>query len=150
MTARPAALKAIITWKVARAAVSLLGALVAWVLVASGQTSALQAWVQAVHDHAASALALRVTALVLPALEPKHLEVAIGALVVDGLSLLVEGWGLWRGARWAPWLVVGLTALLMPFEVHALVQHPSAPRVLVLLGNAVIVWWLVRHARRLR
>lgn len=77
----------------------------------------LRAWVETVHQHAASALALELSAL-----EPGHLRISVAALVGD--------------------------AVLLPFELRALLQHPSVVRGLVLGSHLLIVAWLVRHAVR--
>jgi uncharacterized membrane protein (DUF2068 family) len=62
--------------------------------------------------------------------------------------LLVESWALLSGRRWGAWLVVGASALLLPFEVVALVEKPALGRVLLLVINALIVGWLLLHAVR--
>lgn len=68
------------------------------------------------------------------------------ALVSDGVTSLVEGWALYHGHWWGPWLVVVLTATLMPFEVLAIARHPTFVRCALLALNAVIVWYLARTA----
>ncbi len=68
------------------------------------------------------------------------------ALVADGVSSLVEGWALYHGHWWGPWLVVVLTASLMPFEVVVLARHPTMVRSALLALNAGIVWYLTRSA----
>ncbi len=147
---REAALKAIIGYKLARAGVSLLGAATGLVLYAGGYGAGVQSYFEAVHDHAVSALALRLSHLVISAVSSRHLLVVAGALGLDAATLLVEGWALLRGWAWGAWLVVGLTGALVPFEVVELVRHPSVVRSAVLAINAVIVGWLVRHALRRR
>jgi uncharacterized membrane protein (DUF2068 family) len=143
---REPGLTLIIAWKWGRAGLSLLGAVAAAVLVLTGLAPRLQAYAVTVHDHAVTALSLAVTKLFVSAVEPTHMLVLAGALALDGATLLLEGWALFRGKLWGAWLVVGATGLLVPFELVALVRHPSVIRALVLLVNGLIVGWLIRHA----
>lgn len=147
---REPALTLIIGYKLARAAASLLGAVAALVLVLTGLDAPLHAAAVAVHDQAASALALWLSRLLVSAAEPKHVLVVAGALGLDGALLLVEGWALLRGRPWGAWLVVAASGTLLPFEVVALARQPALGRVLLLLLNLAIVAWLVRHALRKR
>lgn len=64
---------------------------------------------------------------------------------LDGITTALEGTLLWRGKAWGEWLVTLSLALLLPFEVRALLHHPSAARATTLLINAVIVGYLVRR-----
>jgi hypothetical protein len=43
----------------------------------------------------------------------------------DGLLEIVEGVGLWLRKRWAEWLTVIATSLLVPFEIYELIHRPS-------------------------
>lgn len=70
------------------------------------------------------------------------------ALITDGSLTLLEGWALFHGRWWGPWLVVVATGSLLPFEVVALVRHPHVSRLVLLALNAVIVWYLARKALR--
>ena len=51
-----------------------------------------------------------------------------------------------RGYPWASWLVVGATGALLPFELVELAHRPRAGALAMLLANAAIVAYLVRHA----
>ena len=59
----------------------------------------------------------------------------------------VEGVGLWMRRRWAEWLTIVITASLIPFELWELALHPSAGKVVVLVINVGIVWYLIRQLR---
>ena len=78
---------------------------------------------------------------------PRGLHITLLALFVDGTVTCVEGWALERRHRWGPWLVVGVTGALLPFEVYELFHHFRWIRVLVLAVNAAVVAFLVVHAR---
>jgi len=62
--------------------------------------------------------------------------------------VLVEGVGLWLRKRWAEWLTVIATSLLIPFEVWKLVFHPNG-RALILIAvlflNVAIVVYLAQQ-----
>jgi uncharacterized membrane protein (DUF2068 family) len=61
-----------------------------------------------------------------------------------GTLELVEGYGLWRRYRWAEWLTVVATSLLIPFELYELVHRPTALKAAGLLVNVLIVIYLLR------
>lgn len=145
---RAPALRAIIAYKLSRAVLSFVGSVTGLVLGLTGLAGPLQNWAAAVHDHAVSALALEFTQLLASAVEPKHIVVVAGALAVDGVILLAEGWALHRGYTWGVWLVVAASAVLLPFEIVALVHKLSAGRVLILAVNLAIATWLLLHAIR--
>jgi uncharacterized membrane protein (DUF2068 family) len=68
------------------------------------------------------------------------------ALLADGVVSLVEGWALYYGHWWGPWLVVCTIGSLMPFEVVALARRLTVVRAALLLLNIAIVWYLARLA----
>ncbi len=145
---RPRALKLIIGFKVARAALSLIGAVIAVLLVVTGLAQPLQRALELMRDHAVTGLALSVSQLLVLASRADHLELLATVLALDSVLLGVEGWALLRGRWWGPWLVVGVSSLLVPFEVGALVSKPSLIRVGVMVVNLAVVGWLVTHAVR--
>jgi uncharacterized membrane protein (DUF2068 family) len=59
----------------------------------------------------------------------------------------VEGVGLWMQKRWAEWLTVVITASLIPLEAWEMIFRPTIGKLLILLGNAAIVAYLVWHVR---
>jgi uncharacterized membrane protein (DUF2068 family) len=59
----------------------------------------------------------------------------------------VEGIGLWLEKRWAEWLTVVVTASLIPLEIWEMFHRPTIGKLAILLGNAVIVAYLVWHVR---
>ena len=84
----------------------------------------------------------------LTALGPGQVTVfGLGALGYGALEL-VEGVGLWLRKRWAEWLTVVATSLLVPFELYELVRHPSVLKAGGLAVNVVIVAYLVHVVRR--
>jgi len=59
----------------------------------------------------------------------------------------VEGIGLWMQKRWAEWLTTIITASLIPLEAWEMFYRPTVGKLLILLGNAAIVAYLVWHVR---
>lgn len=76
-------------------------------------------------------------------IDQSHLK-AIGAGTFF-YSLLegFEGVGLLLRRRWAEYLTVIATGLLLPLEVYEIIQKPSALRVAILLVNLVILGYLI-------
>jgi uncharacterized membrane protein (DUF2068 family) len=72
-------------------------------------------------------------------------------LALDGLVSAVEAITLWRGYRWAPWLVVVATGSPLPLELAEIARTPRPSRVGLALVNLAVVGFLARHiARRWR
>jgi uncharacterized membrane protein (DUF2068 family) len=68
------------------------------------------------------------------------------ALAYGGLEL-VEGGGLFLRKRWAEWLTVVATTLLIPVELYELIRRPSVLKAGGLVINIVIVLYLFRVVR---
>jgi uncharacterized membrane protein (DUF2068 family) len=65
-----------------------------------------------------------------------------------GALELVEGVGLWFRLRWAEWLTVVATSLLVPVELYELMRKPTLLKASGLLVNVLIVVYLFRIVRR--
>jgi uncharacterized membrane protein (DUF2068 family) len=72
---------------------------------------------------------------------------AIFALCYGALEL-VEGTGLWLDQRWAEYLTVIATSLLIPYELYELVRRPTVWKAGGLAVNVAIVVYLVFLLRR--
>jgi uncharacterized membrane protein (DUF2068 family) len=79
---------------------------------------------------------------------PDRIELATGAALVYAVLYAVEGWGLARQRPWAIWMTVIATSLLVPFEIWALVAHPTAVSAGALVLNLAIVAYLATALRR--
>jgi uncharacterized membrane protein (DUF2068 family) len=79
-----------------------------------------------------------------------HHQVTLFGILALGYGVLelVEGYGLWRRYRWAEWLTVIATSLLIPFELYELVHRPTALKAAGLLVNVLIVIYLLRMVTR--
>jgi uncharacterized membrane protein (DUF2068 family) len=70
--------------------------------------------------------------------------ISIGGFAYAVLNL-VEAYGLHRRLRWAEWLTVVATGLLIPFEVYEVYQRFTPVRVGALVLNVAIVVYLAKH-----
>jgi uncharacterized membrane protein (DUF2068 family) len=70
------------------------------------------------------------------------------AAIAYGVLELVEGGGLFYRKRWAEWLTVVATSLLIPLEVYELVRRPSMLKAIGIAVNIAIVVYLYRVVRR--
>jgi uncharacterized membrane protein (DUF2068 family) len=78
---------------------------------------------------------------------PKQLEeLSVGTFIYAGL-FATEGIGLLARKRWAEYFTVVTTGLLIPLEIYELSRHFTATKVVVLLINVLIVWYLAARLR---
>jgi len=82
------------------------------------------------------------------ALGPREIILLRGVSFALGMLYGVEGVGLALGERWAEWLTVVATGLLIPIEIYEVLFHFSVLKLLVLIGNVLIVAYLVWLLRR--
>ena len=60
--------------------------------------------------------------------------------------LIAEAVGLWRARRWAEYLTLIETGLLVPFEIYELTSSVTALKVLTLIINlAIVLYLLIAH-----
>ena len=78
---------------------------------------------------------------------PKQLkELSVGTFFYAGL-FATEGIGLLLRKRWAEYFTIVTTGGLIPIEVFELARHFTATKLVVLVINALIVWYLVARVR---
>ena len=77
-----------------------------------------------------------------------------GTLHAVGIALLVyaalegtEAVGLWHGKRWAEYLTFISTAILLPFEIYEIANHPTALKVIGFVINVAVVVYLLLRKR---
>ena len=73
----------------------------------------------------------------------------LGAILYGSL-FTVEGIGLWKGKRWAEYLTVIATSLLIPFEIYELTRRLTPVRLSALAVNVAAVIYLVYRLRHPR
>ncbi len=137
-------LRFIVAYKLLKAGLELV---IGVVLLALSRhvTNELHAIANALHEHAVAAWSLMLSARLVGLATRKHVVLVGAASILDAVVSYVEGWSLHRRYRWSRWLVVVATGSLVPFEIASLVRHFTVVRLLVLLLNAWIVIYLVRH-----
>jgi uncharacterized membrane protein (DUF2068 family) len=142
--ARPRGVSAIIVYKLAKAVVELPLAALTAVLIGFGLAARVHVLALHVREHVGGAWTARLAGALLGAAD--HLWLVVVALVFDAVESSLEGWALYRGFRWAPWLVVVATSALLPFELVEVARHAHPTRILVLAVNVLIVVYLARRA----
>lgn len=70
--------------------------------------------------------------------------VSIGMVSYASLNLAMA-YGLHRRKRWAEWLTVIATALLIPLEIYEIIQEQTLIRIGLLILNCAIVYYLAKH-----
>jgi uncharacterized membrane protein (DUF2068 family) len=73
-------------------------------------------------------------------------EISAGTFFYSGL-LLTEGIGLSFRKRWAEYFTVITTGSLVPLEIYELIHKFSIAKIVVLLVNLAIVWYLIDRLR---
>ncbi|MBX7170112.1 MAG: DUF2127 domain-containing protein [Pyrinomonadaceae bacterium] len=61
--------------------------------------------------------------------------------------LLTEGVGLWLQKRWAEYLTAIATSLLIPLEIYEIYEKFTWVRVVILILNLFVVWYLVTRLK---
>ena len=80
-------------------------------------------------------------------LTPKKLEeVGFGCFLYAAL-FATEGVGLLSKKRWAEYFTICITLSFIPLEIYEIVHHASAAKVVTLLLNAVVAFYLVVRVR---
>ena len=83
-------------------------------------------------------------------LSPQRLrELSFGTFFYAAL-LLTEGIGLALGKRWAEYFTIIATSSFIPLEIYEIFHHANVTKVVVLLINIAVVWYLALELRRHR
>ena len=81
-------------------------------------------------------------------LSPQRLRaVSFGTFFYSGL-LLTEGVGLALRKRWAEYFTIIATSSFIPLEIYEIFRHTNITKIVVLLINVAVVWYLVLELRR--
>ena len=115
-----AALRTIITYKWVKGVVQLLLFAALVTTFAVGLDDDLARWAHEFRNHSTRAYAVLLGRALERATTPRGMHITLFALLVDGIVTCIEGWALQRRHAWGPWLVVGVSGSLLPFEVYEL------------------------------
>jgi uncharacterized membrane protein (DUF2068 family) len=143
------ALTAIAAFKLVKAALLVVVAVGAQRLLHRDIQTTIIHWARAVRvdpdDHILQTILARVARV-----DPHQIKaISLGLFLYAGL-FATEGVGLLCKKRWAEYLTVISTALLLPLEVWEVVRRPHVGRVVVLVANVLIVIYLIVQLRRTR
>lgn len=74
-------------------------------------------------------------------------ELSFGSFFYAAL-LLTEGVGLWLKKRWAEYFTIITTCSLIPLELYEIAKRITITRIVFLLVNVAIVWYLFVQLRK--
>ena len=74
-------------------------------------------------------------------------EISAGTFFYAAL-LLTEGIGLLNRKHWAEYFTIITTGVFIPLEIYELIERVSVVKVLVLILNVAIVWYLIAKVLR--
>lgn len=77
-----------------------------------------------------------------------RLWILAGCACAYSAARFVEGYGLWRGRRWAEWFGVASGAIYLPAEIYGLLHGITAFKAALVGLNAGVVLYLARTLRR--
>lgn len=66
-------------------------------------------------------------------------------ILLIGILNVIEAGGLSLKRRWAEWLTVIATSLLIPIEIYEVFRKFTSVKLLILVINVVIVYYLAKH-----
>ena len=140
-------LRIVAVLKFGKAALLVAAGLGALELLRPSFAGAMREWARALTTGAGSRMAVRLVSAI-TTWNPQRLRaIGIVAFLYAGL-FVVEGTGLWLAKRWAEYLTVIATILLIPVEVYELTRRLTLARASALALNAVVAGYLVYRLRR--
>ena len=148
MTTRPAALEAIIIYKLLKAVAEVILSAAALFLLVRGAEAGAATLAEILLEHFAGGWALEAATLIVVAATSGHVKFVAVAAFADAILSAVEGLALQAGRWWAPWLVVIATGALLPWEVWELLRRPHWGRFAILAINVAVVAYLLRGVIR--
>jgi uncharacterized membrane protein (DUF2068 family) len=141
----------IVAYKAVKAIAELALAVVLVTLAASGKLVALRHLATQMQEHLESRWSMLASKAIGALVSERGVHLIKIGLALDGLVSSVEALALWRGYRWAPWLVVVSTASPLPLEVAEIVRAPRPSRVGLAMVNVAVVGYLaLRMAKKRR
>lgn len=104
-------------------------------------------WIQRLDINSQGRFAERLLAHV-ARINTHRLHMIAAVLFFYAVLYATEGIGLFREKRWAEWLTVVQTGLLLPWELWEIARHATAVRLLLFLANVAVVLYLIWRIRR--
>lgn len=106
----------------------------------------VQGWILALAEGAAHPHLQRLLVMVTDH-SPGKLQLMGVVALFFAMLYMIEGIGLWYQSRWAEYLTIVATALLIPLEVYSLTSRVTVLRVAVIVINVAAVIYLVYRLR---
>ena len=145
---RATGVRLIVYYKAAKAVACWLLAIVVATMLLTGYIGRAQVLAAALRADLVNDWAVRLGELALRWLQASRLWWVVIALAGDGTFVAIEAWALHHGFKWAAWLVVAATSLLLPVEVIELAAKTTILRVGIFFVNLAIVLYLIRRAMK--
>jgi uncharacterized membrane protein (DUF2068 family) len=137
-------LRVIGVFKLAQASLLAAVALAALHLIRPTVAAKVREWMEDLPFDAQQDLARRTVGWLL-GLPSGHAKTLAGGTLLYAILFAVEGTGLLWKKRWAEWLTVVATASFVPIEVWEVAHRPGTVKVLIIVVNVAVVWFLARH-----
>jgi uncharacterized membrane protein (DUF2068 family) len=144
---RPMGVRLIVLYKGVKAVGEVVLALGLVALAASGEVESVRELAAQLRHHVASRWSLLAGRALGTLASARGVHLLELGLVLDGALSAVEGWSLWRGYRWGPWLVVAASATPLPLELVEILRSHRLSRVALALVNAAVVAYLAHRIR---
>ncbi len=143
-------IRLIVLYKAAKAVAELALSAAVAAVAASGEIEAVRSLAIALEENVASRWSVAAGRLLAVVATGRGVHLLELGLALDAVSSAIEGWSLWKGYRWGPWLVVVATAVPLPLEIRAILRVPRVSRALLVVVNVAVVVYLARRiaARR--
>lgn len=135
-------LRLIAIFKLVKAVALLLLAITAFGLVRQADLDIFAGWIAHLPIQNGHGFVVRALDSLLELGPRRFVAIGIAACVYATL-FTVEGWGLWRGKRWAEYLTVIATASLIPLEAWEIHVGFTWTKVGALVVNVAIVIYLI-------
>jgi len=84
----------------------------------------------------------------LSAVSETELKQISGVILIFAGIFLTQGIGLMMKKRWAEYLTVIATGLVIPLELYEMIKHFAVAKLILLAINVAIVWFLIWVLRR--
>jgi uncharacterized membrane protein (DUF2068 family) len=140
---RPAALGAIILYKLIKAGIEVVLGVLAIGLLARGAEAGAATLAEVLLEHFEQGWAIEAATLIVVTATSGHVKFVAVAAFADAALSAVEGFALQAGRWWAPWLVALATGAFLPWEFWEIVRQPRWGRFLLLIVNLAVVVYLL-------
>jgi uncharacterized membrane protein (DUF2068 family) len=147
---RDVGVRLILAYKMGKAVAELSFAVALVALAASGELATVRHFATGLREHLASRWSVLVGRAIGALVSARGVHLVEIGLALDGLVSAFEGFALWRGYPWAPWLVVAATAAPLPLEIASIVRTHRLSRLALAVVNVVVIGYLARRSSRRR